>query len=183
MAWPNNRIVTLNPSDPVPSALLDALQDAIIGGGHGLVTLAIPGLQFVSSKAGGSSPVEYSQVTIGGAEVSTIPGTSNELRAGVVIPTNAIAVNARFFVKDHATGPNKCRCRVYKSTIYGGALSEPVAAVDSSGAGANQTIALNGLNIGGGTGININLCVQQIITGAAQRIIVYGAEVDFYVPT
>ncbi len=35
MALPNTRQLTLNPSDPVPSSLLNALQDCIVGGKYG----------------------------------------------------------------------------------------------------------------------------------------------------
>lgn len=41
MAWPNNRLVTFTPGSKIQSNVLNALQDAVVGVQHGVITRSI----------------------------------------------------------------------------------------------------------------------------------------------
>jgi hypothetical protein len=68
MALPTTRDLTLSPSDPVPSALLNTLQDQIIGGKHPTFETPIAACDF-ALEAGGTASLNNGQWTFGAVSV------------------------------------------------------------------------------------------------------------------
>jgi hypothetical protein len=192
MAWPQSRLTTYAPGQKVKSNDLNSIQDAVIK--LNTKTITIPGIDFKSTDtrfgvatapaAGTTVPgLKYNLTGVDSGEVSNLAvAATYELVAGVPMPTNATLLNVRFYLRDHATGPHKWECHVYRAAIYDGGATQPIAFQLSAGSGANQTITFTGLNIstsGGG----IKAYLRALLTGAGTQVCrIYGAEADIYIP-
>jgi hypothetical protein len=89
MALPTTRDITLSPDDPVPSALLNTLQDQIIGGKHPIFEIPIAACDF-APEAGSSASLGNGQWTFGAVSVVA---AACRVRAGAKIVQAVVEVN------------------------------------------------------------------------------------------
>lgn len=144
---------------------LNAIEDALSGGKHGLKTKTIAGAAFAMA-----SGTTYAQTT--GGELQGTP-LNAQASLGLNVGDRVLAV--RLFMKDSATGPTTVRLTLVSTTAAG--VQTSIANVTSSGAGTDQTLALTALTttIAASNGYNLNLAT---ILGAAQSTVRF-AEIDY----
>lgn len=127
---PTARTLTFIPGDPIPAALLNELQDMIIGKKFPTRTLRIP--------------VHPPQGTGAGVTVVYGGGTNWELGFQIDAGWTITAIRAR--IKDSATGPTTTRFRLL-SQVDGGGFTTLATSNTSAGSGAAQTIQATGLAV------------------------------------
>jgi hypothetical protein len=132
---PTSRTITLGPSDPVPSALLDELQDVVISFGNEL-----QGTKKLSVSQFAFHPMAGTTITR-----DTSGGVSFSGGQGVVAPVPFLVgwtlTKVTFQFEDSATGPTQLLAKV-QSRDDTGAVNTIALSGLSAGSGANQSVAL-----------------------------------------
>lgn len=173
MSLPTSRDITLSAgSSQVPSALLNNLQDAVVGNKHGTLTLIVPGSAFVRSNSGGANTYSVASLISNGADAP-------DMLAPIVLPVGKRITSVRFFVKDGAAGPTKWTVRMLKATLYDAVVSGIGGIVISAGTGVDQTLTLGSAGLPHVVlGAGVRYVLSAIMSTGIASSVIYGAEID-----
>lgn len=159
---PNSRTITLNPGDPVPSALLNEIQDVLIAGHTTKTKKALIGL------TGAGVPIDLSITAASGYQVQL------QLNVGDTL------VAARAIIKDSATGPTKWQLLLgHNDPTVNTLIATDATGANSTGAGVVQTISVSGASVVVASGKSYYVFVFCSTGAAAGHL--YDMEID-YIP-
>ncbi len=170
MALPTTRDYTITPAGQVPGALLNTLQDMVIGNKHPTLTIPIPGDAFKQRNTG-------STVTLSvGSTLLSNGASACDTIAGLILPVGKRIIAVRFYVQDNVTGATKWTVGFSRSTLYDAALTN-LGSVISAGTGANQTLtpAIAPIIT---VGVGVRYMLSAVMTTGTAACKLYGAEVD-----
>jgi hypothetical protein len=147
---PLTRNTTYTPASAVKSADLNDLQDAIIGGKHGLLTIPISVFELVNIGTG-SAPVAFAHGIVGNISGDIVAAGQpiTVARSLGFLPIGTRIVNVRVYLKDVAGQP------ALTVSLRGGNRAGTSAADavtnNSAASGATQTVTLAAVNHDVGT--------------------------------
>lgn len=137
MTLPVSRDQTATPASPVSSALLNKLQDMIVGRKHPTLTLHIPAL---AARTATALPSINNQ----GASAVTA-ATVMDFYVPVQIPEGCRITAVRASITDNATGVTKVSMQLFDAPGNNTNATQIGATIQSTGAGATQTLILPAL--------------------------------------
>jgi len=167
---PLSRTITLNPGDPVPSALLNEIQDNIVAGFFGSRTIVMPARQ--GSPGNSASVWNGSPGAVSSGE--GVQGQSLEWWYPFVLPIGATITAVSCRCKDSAS-PQKIRVSLMEST-------------DGSASGVPYTSVTSGTPVAGGIIQSAGSGVAQTLSAIYNKVTTAGntygvwATVDTFVP-
>ena len=130
---PFSRTVTLNPSDPVPSSLLDELQDKIISGSYNDQELIIGHDAFVLDSGSGTKT----------GDEWTLSGGSGFIQAPLRLPVGTLVKSGTFSTRTVTIGVSASVSVMTKTYGSGGAYAGiSTSSINSSGAYTTTALGL-----------------------------------------
>lgn len=175
---PLTRNTTYTPATAVKSADLNDLQDAVIGGKHGLLTIPVAIFALVNIGVG-ATPVTVTHSIVSGIAADLV-ATATPIDAALAInglPVGTRIVNVRVYLKDVAGQP------VLGVSMRGGNRAGSSAADtvtnNSAASGALQTVTLANVNHDIGTSdLGAAYLFLSTLTNATGTYSIYSVEVD-----